>query len=118
MALDPGDTREERLAKNEVLFRSVNEKIEQQALRFGGVDAYDFICECSSAVCFERLTLTLKEYEHVRAEGTRFVVVPGHQDPEVELVVAAEPKYVIVQKDGHAGLVADFADPRDGDPRQ
>ena len=110
-----GETREERLAKNEVLFRSVNEAIEQQAIRFGGVDEYEFICECASRTCVERVTLTLKQYEYVRSEGTRFVVVPGHANVELELVVERAPGYDIVEKDGLAGIVADLSDPRDGD---
>jgi len=108
----PAEARDERLARNEVLFRSVNEAIEQQALEFGGLDNYEFICECSRSGCFERVALTLKQYEHVRAEGTRFFVVPGHQDVAVELVVETGSGFMIVEKDGHAGVVADLADPR------
>ncbi|MFN2471167.1 MAG: hypothetical protein ABR583_09305 [Gaiellaceae bacterium] len=110
------DAREERLAQNEVLFRTVNEAIEQQAIKFGGPDDYEFICECSSPGCVERLHLTLSEYEHVRSEGTRFFVAPGHQNVEVELVVETNPTFLIVEKDGAAGIVAAFEDPRDGDP--
>ena len=108
----PPEAREERLAQNEVLFRSVTEAIEQQALEFGGLDEYEFICECAHSGCFDRIALTLPQYEHVRAEGTRFVVVPGHQNIEVELVVETQPGFMIVEKDGHAGVVADLADPR------
>jgi hypothetical protein len=108
----PEEARDERLARNEVLFRSVNEAIEQQALEFGGLDEYEFICECARAGCFERVSLTLKEYEHIRADGTRFFVVPGHEDIAVELVVETRKGFLIVEKDGHAGLVADLADPR------
>ena len=111
-----GEGREERLAKNEVLFRSVNEAIEQQAVRFGGMDEYEFICECASRVCFERITLTLRQYEHIRADGTRFFVSPGHADVSLEQVIEQAPKYHVVQKDGAAGIVADLTDPRDGDP--
>ena len=113
--MDPrGDAREERLAKNEVLFRSVNEAIKQQALRFGGLDdEYQFVCECSAAECVERLTLTLRQYEHMRAEGTRFVLIPGHANPEVELVVEENANHQVVKKDGAAGILADLADPRD-----
>ena len=85
------DWREERLAQNEVFFRTVNEGIEQQAIRFGGDDDYEFICECASRACLDRVSLTLREYEHVRAAGTRFVVVPGHENIEVELVVETAP---------------------------
>jgi hypothetical protein len=111
-----GDEREERLAKNEVLFRSVNEAIEQQALRFGGIDEYEFICECASRTCLERITLTLRQYEHIRADATRFFVSPGHANVELEQVVEQAPQYHVVQKDGAAGIVADLSDPRDGDP--
>jgi hypothetical protein len=104
---------EERLAKNEVLFREVNESIEQQALRFGGIDdEYEFVCECSSTECVERVTLTVRQYEQVRAEGTRFVLAPGHADPEVELVVRKTVDHDVVEKDGLAGVIAEQADPR------
>jgi hypothetical protein len=98
---------------NEVIFRSVNESIEQQALRFGGIDdEYDFICECSSVECVEKVTLTLREYEQIRAEGTRFVLVPGHADPTLELVVHRTAGHDVVEKDGAAGIVAEEGDPR------
>ena len=109
------EEREERLANNAIVFRTVNEEIEQVALRLGG-DNYEFICECSTRGCFERVVLSRREYEHVRSEGVRFFVAPGHENPEVELVVETNPTYLIVEKDGHAGTVAEAADPRDGDP--
>lgn len=111
-----GDGRDERLAQNEVLFRTVNEAIEQKAIELGGLDDYEFICECSSSGCFDRVSLTLSDYEYVRREGTRFFVAPGHENVEVELVVQTTPTYSIVEKDGPAGVVAELADPRDGDP--
>lgn len=104
---------EERRAKNEVVFRSVNEAIEEQALRFGGIDdEYEFVCECSSIDCVERLTLTLRDYEHIRTEGTRFVLVAGHADPGIELVVERTANHHVVEKDGAAGIVAEQEDPR------
>ena len=107
---------EERLAKNEVLFRSVNESIEQQALRFGGIDdEYEFVCECSSTECAEKVTLTLRQYERVRADGTRFVLVPGHTNPEVELLVHRTASHHVVEKDGAARVIAEQADPRSAD---
>lgn len=110
------DAREERLAKNEVLFRSVNEAIEQKAIELGGLDGYEFICECSSSACFDRVTLTLVEYEYVRNGGTRFFVAPGHENLAVELIVDTRPGFSIVEKDGAAGIIAELEDPRDGDP--
>lgn len=109
------EAREARLAKNEIVFRSVNERIQEMAVNFGG-DDYEFVCECSARDCLERIQLTRREYEHIRAEGTRFFVKPGHEDVLVELVVERRPSYFVVEKDGTAGVVAELADPRDGDP--
>ncbi|HEV7134288.1 MAG TPA: hypothetical protein VGN27_11220 [Gaiellaceae bacterium] len=110
-----GPARDERLAQNEVIFRTVNESIEQQALEFGGLDAYEFICECSSSACFERISLTLAQYEGIRREGTTFVVRTGHEYDEIELVVEKQATYSVVRKDGAAGIIAEFADPRDAE---
>ena len=79
------------------------EGIEQQAIRFGGDDVYEFICECASRSCLDRVSLTLREYEHVRAEGTRFVVVPGHENVELEIVVQTTRSYNVVEKPVHMG---------------
>jgi hypothetical protein len=58
----------------------------------------------------------LSQYEHIRREGVRFVVTPGHEDVAVELVVGERGTYSIVEKDGGAGIIGEFADPRDGEP--
>ena len=92
----------------------MNEAIEERAAE-SSLSVYEFICECSSASCAERVELTRVEYEHLRAEGTRFFVVPGHEQREVEVVVETRPTYLVVEKDGLAGFVADEADPRDDD---
>jgi hypothetical protein len=110
-----GDARDERLAHNEVIFRTVNESIQQQAIGFGGLDSYEFICECATASCFERISLSLKQYEGIRSEGAAFFVTPGHVYDEIELVTERQPTYWVVRKDGVAGLVSEFANPRDGD---
>ena len=114
--LETSEAREDRLAKNEVIFRTVNEAIQQKAIEMGGLDEYQFICECSAAACLERISLSLRQYEHVRSEGVRFFVAPGHENVEVEMVVGETATYSIVEKDGAAGIIAEFADPRDGDP--
>jgi len=105
------ESREERLARNEVVFRTINENIVSIATSIGG-EEYEFICECATTDCFERVPLTLEQYAHVRADGTHFLLVPGHEDIEIEQVVEARAAYVVVEKDGVAGLVADAEDPR------
>ena len=62
------------------------------------------------------MTLTLAQYESVRGDGSMFFVAPGHEYDEVELVVHKHLTHWLVQKDGPAAVVAELADPRDGDP--
>jgi hypothetical protein len=110
------EAREERLANNEIIFRTVNEGIQQLGFsHHGSNDDYEFICECAATGCLDKIELTPREYEHIRANGKHFLVVPGHENVEVEFIVETFAKYVIVEKDGHAGIVAEQADPRDND---
>jgi len=106
------EARERRLAENELLFRTVNENIAQVATDLGPETPYEFVCECATTDCFERVQLTVHEYEDVRADGTHFFMVPDHVDLEVEQVVSRRDGYVIVAKDGEAGLIAEADDPR------
>jgi hypothetical protein len=106
------EDQEERLAKNELLFRTLNENIRGLASGLQGKEPFEFICECATTGCFERLSLTLPEYERIRQDGTHFLLAYGHEDIEIEQVIARRDGYVVVEKDGVAGLVADDGDPR------
>ena len=69
---------EQRAARNEALFREVNENIAEIGERFGlHEETLELICECGQPDCAERLSVTAAEYERLRAAGYR-VVVPGH----------------------------------------
>jgi hypothetical protein len=104
--------RQERLAKNESLFRSLNENIRGLANELVGAEPFEFICECSTSGCVERLSLTLAEYERIRQDGTHFLLADDHEDIEIEQVIGCHDGYVVVEKDGVAGLVAADDDPR------
>ncbi|MBV8064682.1 MAG: hypothetical protein JOY73_04085 [Actinobacteria bacterium] len=110
------DAREERLARNEVVFRSVNERIEQTAASArGGTDeshVFEFVCECSNADCNLLLPMTVAEYESVRAIPTLFVVAHGHELPEIETVVLRKGAYQAVTKRGEAAEFVTERDPR------
>ena len=106
------EERQERLAKNESLFRTLNENIRGLASELAGSEPFEFICECSTSGCFERVSLTLPEYERIREDGTHFLLADGHQDIEIEQVIARYDRYVVVEKDGVAGLIAEDDDPR------
>ena len=102
---------QKRTARNESLFREINEGIERG--RWPGEDELiSFRCECASLGCTEMLALTFSDYEGVRAHPQRFIVAPGHEHLEVEIVVETRPTYLVVQKLGAAGEAAASADPR------
>jgi hypothetical protein len=105
------DLRKVRLARNETFFRESNEIRERDAKKHLANTA-DFICECSSLGCMERLTLTRSEYEHIRQGGDRFAVVPGHEDVALETVVENHQTYLVVEKQGQAGSIARATNPR------
>ncbi len=92
------DTRQERVGKNEVLFRDVNERIKDINRDMGLGEEGEFICECGNEECTVPITLTMKEYESVRAHPTRFAISPGHELIDVERVVAQNDRFSVVEK--------------------
>jgi hypothetical protein len=104
-------SREERVGRNEALFREVNERIRD--VNEGLSDPSDYLCECGHAECEEHVMLTLAEYEEVRRDATRFAILPGHAVPDVERVVANCERFAVVEKtDPEAARVAVDEDPR------
>ena len=107
------DVRRERAAKNQSLFREVNERI-------GELSAWatvpTFVCECTDERCDQRLPLTREEYERIRSDSNSFFVVRGHEVDEIEQIVAVAKRYVVVAKLGRGGTVAADLDPRNHPP--
>lgn len=103
-------SREARIAKNEVLFREVNERIRELAPADGSAE---FLCECGDAGCAEPIELTLAQYESIRADAAHFFVRPGHEASDVEEVVRREDGFLVVAKrDGTPAEIAEANDPR------
>jgi hypothetical protein len=103
--------REEVVAGNEAMHRRVNEAIERGRWP-GDAQATSFRCECARRGCSLLIELTHQQYEEVRAHPRRFIVVPGHEEEAVEDVVETHPGYLVVEKRGQAGRLADVTDPR------
>ncbi len=104
---------EERLARNESLFRELNERINEVAGTLGADEhPYEFVCECSDPHCTKRLTLSRVEYDHVRGDGKRFVLAHGHVTDEIEYVVEHADDHLVIEKLGAAAEVATRLDPR------
>ena len=107
------DLRQQRVAKNEILFREVNERIKDVSAGLDSEEPTDFLCECGSESCTQPIRLTLAEYEGVRQDSTTFAIVPGHQIGDVETVVAQNEHFAVVEKDAPlAARMAAEQDPR------
>ena len=108
------DPRQERVAKNETLFREVNERVEEVAVGLAGADSQliGFICECGRDDCAEPLELRHEQYESVRENPLRFLIVPGHEQADVERVVERQARFLVVEKLGEGAQIAVVQDPR------
>lgn len=106
-------SREARLAKNETLFRGVNERVrEVRADEADSGEHIAFVCECGSETCVDEVELTVAEYEAVRAVSAQFVVKPGHEFPEVERLLMENDRYSVVEKHEEEAEIARQTDPR------
>jgi hypothetical protein len=87
----------ERLARNQALFREVNERLLELSEGFQD-GSMQFVCECSNEDCTLTVTMNHDEYESVRAHSTFFVVYTGHEILAVEKVIDRQDGWTIVQK--------------------
>jgi hypothetical protein len=104
--------KQRRAAANEATIRDVNEGIERGQWPGEEDTPVGFRCECARLGCNQLVELSVREYEEIRANPRRFVVVPGHEFADVETVVEATAGYVIVEKRDLAGEAAERHDPR------
>ena len=105
----------ERKELNENAFREANESLEQGARELVGADDASFVpflCECPTPDCTQVVLLTLAEYEDIRARGERGLAARGHDDREIERVVAENDRFVVTEKIGRAGEAHVETDPR------
>jgi hypothetical protein len=108
------DERERKIGENEALYRTVNERIDDLNQVFGTItNTMTVVCECGDGACAQQIELAVGDYERVRSESTNFIIVPGHEIPDVEDVVERNDTFDVVRK--HAGDIAELA--RETDPR-
>lgn len=94
----------ERRAENEEFFRRVNEGIDAVAEDVfdesgQAPQVWEFVCECASRDCTDRIPLTVAEFERIRDADDVYVVVAGHVDGDIEHVVDRSTRYWLVEKD-------------------
>jgi hypothetical protein len=89
-----GAPRAERIVQTELFFRAINE----ETARLDGHGTTVFLCECGNPACAEGLELTAVALKQLHSGNGLFVVLPGHEIPDVESVVDRSNGYLIVRK--------------------
>ena len=103
------ESRLDRIARNESLFRASNREIERASQDAGDREESEIevLCECGQEGCRELITVTISDYDKAHGQADRFIVVPGHDTPEIERVVELSERYLIVDKFGEAEEISE-----------
>ena len=110
------DEREVRAARNQAMFRAVNDKIRELNETFAVLTGtFTIACECADHHCVGTIELKPDDYEAIRANPRRFAVLPGHLDTSIEHVVTDAGRYQVAEKRGKAAAVADALAPQGND---
>lgn len=101
-----------RRAENESTFRKANEKLERKVidLELSGHPT-PYICECDDERCTTLVSLTVEEYEAVRANPRGFFVAPAHESSE-DRVLEELDRYTLIEKVDEEGRLVEAQDPR------
>jgi ANTAR domain-containing protein len=91
--------REERIVQTEEFFRQINDLMARNGRRDGQV----YICECANPYCNVTMDVTDEDITTLHSMPGYYLILPGHEIPDVEQVVQKTATYTIVTKDGTAG---------------
>ena len=99
----------ERIGRNDAIFRKTNDEINEIAELDEFEERVPFVCECADLACRDLVPLTLPEYAAIREDARLFLNVPGHEVAAQgwAQVVEQHARYVVVEKIGPAGEVAE-----------
>lgn len=91
-----------RRVENEVTFQAHNRRREQMVAQLVPAGEEDFpltvVCECANEDCREKITVPLIDYRQVLRHPCRFILLPGHEQTDVEQIVREADDYVVVEK--------------------
>jgi hypothetical protein len=102
--IDPTTPRARRLRANEELMEELNRRMERAIgeIREEDDDEPDapiaFLCECSHLDCRERIHLEPSRFDRIHRDPEQFILVPGHEIPDVERIVDQFGDFLVVRK--------------------
>jgi ANTAR domain len=86
--------RAERVYRTELDFRRLNRELARELADGNG----RFLCECGNPHCNVYIQVSKDDLRALHAEDGLFAIVPGHDIPDLEAVVASVDGYAIVRK--------------------
>lgn len=92
-------TGEDKLAQNQDMTRSANERLQDVAGRIaedGQVIA--FLCECADEACLGRVEMSFDDYFIAHLDSNQYVVMPGHALIDGQSLVADRGQYEVLSK--------------------
>jgi hypothetical protein len=102
------EDRRERAARNQSMFRHLNDRLrEVEDALVSVTETFVIACECADVSCVEMLDIDPNDYKAIRADPRWFIVLPGHVYSDVERVIQQKNGYVVVEKFGRAAGVAE-----------
>lgn len=88
--------RETRIVQTEEFYRQINDTIAKNGKR----DGKAYMCECANPYCNATMDVSTEDIEVLHSVPGYYIILPGHEIPDVEHVVSTTEKYAIVGKDG------------------
>jgi hypothetical protein len=99
----------DRFARNEAIFREVNERVAD--VTDSEARMTNFLCECGNLDCIQEVALTDAEYVKLRSNSATFAVAPGHALEDVERVIKETDRFHVVEKHPREAAIAEATDP-------
>jgi hypothetical protein len=96
------DHSKRRREENEAAFRSRNQSVKailDSVLPDENKDDFKlrFTCECSNEQCREVVEVSSADYEQIRRDPRKFIILPGHQQLDIERLVSSDG-YAVAEK--------------------
>lgn len=110
--LSARDEQAEKAALVEAGFRIANDRMTMWPERHSDGREELYLCECSDLECHAKMRLGRSQYEAARAHPEHFILMPGHERPDIETVAEAHGSYVVVRKPESVRHIVVGADPR------
>lgn len=94
------------------MYRTANERAKAWDERHSDTGVASYFCECAQPECRKKVRLRQADYERVRSDSRRFVIVPGHELPDVETVIEQNEGWAIIEKAPEVTPTVEALDPR------